>query len=157
MLECKKNLQVIWVIGIIFPVAWLGYFPPFFHEVFSEIFSPEWLHWVMHAILYAGLAALVMFNLHTQPGWKTFWRVILVTLSVGFLQEGFQLLSGVETLKLNILLDLGIDCAGTLFGYGLFTRIAWPLIDRSHSLRHTAHPGTGDLLPGPPGNLPPPC
>jgi VanZ family protein len=116
----RRILLLIWFIGILFPSAWLMQFSPALHDVYKKFFSPEWVHWVMHAILYTGLGILVILNLDLQPGRKTLEAIILVTLSAGILQEGFQLLSGVETINLNILLDLGIDFVGALLGYRLF-------------------------------------
>jgi VanZ family protein len=116
----KRFLLVLWLIGIIFPMAWLGRFSSRYHEVFNTIFSPEWMHWVMHAALYTGLVVLVMFNLGLPPGLKTLGWVLLITLGVGIIQEGLQLLSAGQTLRLNAVVDLGVDGIGALIGFGLY-------------------------------------
>jgi hypothetical protein len=41
-------------------MAWLGKFSSRYQELFTAVFSPEWMQWVMHAALYAGLAILII-------------------------------------------------------------------------------------------------
>jgi VanZ family protein len=116
----KRFLLALWLIGILFPLAWLGRFSPRYHEAFNAIFSPEWTHWVMHAALYTGLVVLVMVNLDLQPSLKTLGWVLLIMLGVGIIQEGLQLLSAVQILRLNTVVDLGVDGAGALIGFWFY-------------------------------------
>ena len=50
--------------------------------------------------------------------------ILLVALSAGIVQESLQLFSGVQVLRWNTILDLGVDSAGALAGYGLVWGIA---------------------------------
>jgi hypothetical protein len=115
----KRLLLVFWLIGIIFPMAWLGRFSSRYHVLFNTLFSPEWIHWGMHAVIFAGLVVLVMFAFDLDPSRQTLGIILLVAIGVGIVQESLQLLSGVQVLKWNTLLDLGVDSAGALAGYGV--------------------------------------
>jgi len=120
----KRILLVIWLIGIIFPMAWLGRFSSRYHNFFNALFSPEWVHWVMHAGLYTGLVILVICAFNLDSSGKTVVIALCVALGVGIVQESLQLLSGVQVLRWNTLLDLGVDSAGALAGYGLVWGVA---------------------------------
>jgi VanZ family protein len=77
----------------------------------------------MHAALYAGLVVLIMFAIDLRPSIKALIWVILISLGVGIVQEGLQLLSGAQSLRWNSLIDLGVDTGGALFGYIMVIRI----------------------------------
>jgi hypothetical protein len=53
----------------------------------------------------------------------------LVALAVGLLQEGLQLLSGVQIWRWNTLFDLGIDLLGAGMGVGILTFVSGQLND----------------------------
>jgi hypothetical protein len=117
----NRLLLAAWLAGILFPMAWLGRYSDRYKTLFNELFSSELVHYGMHTILFAGLAALlvVSFNLQRsgpRAASKTVALVLLVSLGIGGIQEGLQLISGVQILRLNTLLDLGIDMAGALTG-----------------------------------------
>jgi hypothetical protein len=112
----KRVLLAIWTLGILFPTAWMGRFSKGYSERFNTIFSPEWMHWVMHAGLYAGLAILILVIFDLRLALKALRCVLLIALGLGVLQESFRLLSNVQRLSLNSLYDLGIDLGGTLIG-----------------------------------------
>jgi len=79
------------------------------------------MHLVMHAALYAGLVVLVVAGFDLVLTRRTAVRLLLVALGVGLLQEGLQLIAGVQVLGWNTLLDLGVDLSGALLGYtGIF-------------------------------------
>jgi hypothetical protein len=70
----------------------------------------------------------VIWVFELSVGLKTLGIVILVGLLIGMLQEGLQLLVGVQVLRWNTLLDLGVDFLGVLIGFGIVTGIkngAW--------------------------------
>jgi len=115
----RRILLAIWVVGILFPMAWIGRYSSGFSKRFDAIFSPEWMHWVMHAGLYAGLTILILFAFDLRPTRKVFGWVLLIALGVGLTQESLQLLLDVQRLGLNSLFDLGIDLGGTLIGYSV--------------------------------------
>ena len=74
----------------------------------------------MHALLYAGLAVLIMIAFERPSTKSSLGLVLVTTLIVGGLQEGWQVLSGVQILRWNTVFDLGVDMLGALIGYGLF-------------------------------------
>jgi hypothetical protein len=111
----------LWLAGILFPMAWLGRFSPGYRRLFQAVFAPAWVHLVMHAALYAGLVVLVIVAFNLALTRRTTVRLLLTVLSVGLLQEGLQLIAGVQVLGWNTLLDLGVDLSGALLGYtGIF-------------------------------------
>lgn len=113
----------LWLIGILFPMAWFGNHSAEYKRIFDAAFSPEWMHWVMHAILYAGLAVLVMVVLDRSVTISSLGLILVITLVVGGLQEGWQILAGVQILRWNTLFDLGIDSLGAIIGFGGFALI----------------------------------
>jgi len=79
----------------------------------------------MHASLYAVLAGLVMISFNRPVKRSSLGFILLITLVVGVLQEGWQMLSGVQIMDWNTCLDLGIDLLGSLIGYGFYAMIYW--------------------------------
>lgn len=112
-------LLLLWLLGILFPMAWLGNFSSDYRQIFNAIFAPEWMHWLMHAVLYAGLAILlvVVFGLRLNRG--TVLLVLGVVLLVGSIQEGMQLFSAVQMMGWNSAFDLGVDLIGAGIGLGV--------------------------------------
>ncbi|MBC8507452.1 MAG: VanZ family protein [Anaerolineales bacterium] len=110
---------LLWLVGILFPMAWLGNFSEKFQQMFNTLFSPEWMHWIMHALLYAALAVLIMIVFERPLTKSSLGLVLVTTLIVGGLQEGWQVLSGVQILRWNTVFDLGVDMLGALIGFGL--------------------------------------
>ncbi len=100
-------------------MAWFGKHSTSFLRVFDAVFSPEWVHWVMHAFLYAGLAVLVIIAFDRPVTLRTLGLILIITLVVAGLQEGWQILSGVQILGWNTLLDLSVDTLGALIGLGV--------------------------------------
>ncbi len=112
-------LLLLWLLGILFPMAWLGNFSIRYRQTFNAAFAPEWMHWLMHAALYAGLAILlvVVFNLPLNR--CTVLLVLGTVLLVGIIQEGMQLFSAVQVISWNSLFDLGVDLVGAGIGLGV--------------------------------------
>jgi hypothetical protein len=83
-------LVVLWVLGILFPMALLAGIWPSFGRVFDAIFAPDWVHVVMHAFLYAVLAVILC---HWLPAncIRAVVTVLGLALLVGILQETLQL------------------------------------------------------------------
>ena len=109
-------------------MAWLGNLSVGYRQVFNAIFAPEWMHWLMHALLFAGLVTLVMFVFNLQLNFHTVLLLLGVVLFVGMAQEGAQLLSQTQMLCWNSIFDLGVDLVGAVIGLGIVWRIkkcAW--------------------------------
>jgi hypothetical protein len=125
-------LLVLWLLGILFPMAWLGNFSTSYRRVFNAIFTPEWMHWLMHAALYAGLVILLVGGFRLPLDRRTVLFVLAVVLLVGLIQEGMQLFSAVQIVSWNSLFDLGVDLIGAGIGLGL----VWG-IRKASGLRNT--------------------
>ena len=88
----------------------------------------EWTHILSHFLLYAGLGVLniLAFADHPSPGGfrRTTLRLLILVLLVGTVQEGLQHLTGsTQPGALPSLFDLGVDLAGSMLGFAIFTRI----------------------------------
>ena len=114
---------LVWLIGLLFPLAWLGNFSTSYRRGFDAVFGPEWVHIVMHTALFAGLSILLAIVLDLR---LHRWGVLIVlslTLGVAILQESIQLFSqGAAFSQAKALsraiFDLGIDLLGSLLGLG---------------------------------------
>jgi hypothetical protein len=115
----KRTLWIItllWMLGILFPLAALGSSWDVFGQVFDRVFSPGWMHVLMHALLYAVLGFLLA-RLVSPAGWKGVLLACCLCLLAGILHESIQVLAlgffpglGAE------LFDLGVDLAGGTAG-----------------------------------------
>jgi len=119
MLARKVFILLLWLLGILFPMAWLGNFSGNYRQVFNFIFAPEWMHWLMHAILYAGLAILLMIVFSLPSNRQSTLLVFGIVILVGVIQEILQLLSEVQIKSWNSLFDLGVDLIGATLGLGV--------------------------------------
>ena len=112
----KRNLfLVFWTIGILMPVAWLLRPSPVAYRIFNTLFSPAWMHILMHTLLFAVLGALLMQSLSGTPARRIGLTLSLV-LAAAILQEGFQLLSRQSVLHPDNLFDITVDMLGGLLG-----------------------------------------
>lgn len=109
----------MWLIGILFPMAWLGNFSDGYRQAFNSIFAPEWVHWLMHAALYAGLAILEVTVFNLPLNHKTVLLIFGSVLLVGLIQESLQLFSNVQIVSWNSAFDLGVDLSGAGIGLGM--------------------------------------
>ena len=110
------------ILVLLFPAASLGRFSVVYGRAFIMVFGPEWVHIVLHIILYAGLSALLVHVLRLR-GRNTLF-VLLIILAVGISQETIQALSqglallGRATLT-NATFDLFVDLVGGLLGLAM--------------------------------------
>ncbi len=112
----KRNLfLVFWIVGILMPMAWLVRPSPVAYRIFNTLFSPAWMHILMHSLLFAVLGALLMQRLSGTPARRIGLTLTLV-LAAAILQEGFQLLSRQSVLHPDNLFDIGVDMLGGLLG-----------------------------------------
>jgi hypothetical protein len=110
---------LLWVLGILFPIGWLGRFSPAFRLVFDRVFGPLWMHIFMHALLFAGLMILLVVAGGKPVSRRSAWKFLAAALLAGLLQEGFQAWSQGSFSAPASLFDLGVDLAGGLLGLGL--------------------------------------
>jgi hypothetical protein len=50
---------IFWLLGILFPMAFLGIVWPAFGQLFNSVFAPGRIHVIMHPFLYAVLGILL--------------------------------------------------------------------------------------------------
>ena len=115
----RIGLLLLWLLGILFPMAWLGKFSGQYRQIFNAIFAPEWMHWLMHAALYAGLAILLVVVFDLALNRRTVLLVLSAVFLVGIIQEGMQLFSRVQIINWNSVFDLGVDLIGAVIGLGV--------------------------------------
>jgi VanZ family protein len=110
---------VLWIIGILFPIEFLARVWPVFGGVFNAVFSPDWVHIVMHTLLYTMLVFLLSQDISPVSP-KAILILVGLGLLVGCLQEGLQLLSaGSWPGWPPEILDLFVDLMGTIIGISI--------------------------------------
>lgn len=110
----------LWVLGIIFPMAWFAHTNHNLDLAFDRTFSPGWVHVVMHLLLFFVLGAGVVYLLRRRKG--AWLEAVVVILIVAVLQEGFQLMAaGMVEPALGEVFDVGIDLVGGGAGIGVAT------------------------------------
>ena len=117
---------ILWLVGLIFPLGWLGHFSATYRRAFDAMFGPEWVHVVMHAGLYFVLGILLAHAIRLSMDWRGVLLVTAIILGVGIIQEFLQLFSqGGHPLEriaqLRAGFDLGVDLASGLLGLGVLT------------------------------------
>ena len=116
-------LLLLWIIGILAPMAWLARFIPGYDALFTFIFGPPWMHWISHAFLFAVLAFLVLTLMRPLGGKQFWWRalgVFLLVLIVAFLQERLQLWYKLRPWGSDESFDLMVDGVGSALGAAIF-------------------------------------
>jgi hypothetical protein len=116
---CSRLWLLLWLVGILFPMAWLVRFSPACRRMFDRVFGPAWVHALMHAILFGGLVVLLTFVFRLPVDHRTALVAISAVLALGALQEGFQVLSqGFLSLE-GAAVDLGVDLSGGILGLAI--------------------------------------
>jgi VanZ family protein len=110
---------VLWIAGILFPMEFLARVWPAFGKIFNPIFSPDWVHIVMHTLLYSGLVFLLAQAISPISA-----KAVLVLMGmgvlVGCLQESVQLLIARAWPGWPAeILDLSVDLMGASIGISL--------------------------------------
>lgn len=107
---------LIWILGILFPMAFLGRVWPAFGRLFDLVFAPNWMHVLMHGLLYAVLGFLL-------AGWikpvsiRAGIKLIGLVMLVGILHESLQLLTaGIWPGWAPEVFDLAVDLGGAVCG-----------------------------------------
>jgi hypothetical protein len=114
----------LWILGILFSDGFFTGTWEAFGRVFHAIFSPGWLHIMMHALLYAVLGFLLAIWIRPISA-KHFLSLAGVIFLVGCLHETLQLLTaGTWPGLLPELYDLLVDVSGAALGMGLWK--FWP-------------------------------
>ena len=112
---------LLWLVGILFPMAWASRSSSAWNEWFNRIFAPIWLHILMHATLYAVLALGLSWLLE---GHLRKWQLWGIVLLVAFAQEGLQLWGAARLPAWSEVFDLIVDTGGAIIGL-LIWRYLW--------------------------------
>jgi hypothetical protein len=127
----KRIFLLLWITGILFPIAWIRRFSNRFQGYYEVLFSREWVHIIMHIVLFAGLALLILTVSDLSLTRKGLGLILLITLAVGITQEIFQQISGhIPDWRWNSLLDLGVDLSGATLGFGV--AVFYQKVRRTH-------------------------
>jgi len=131
----RQWILLLWLAGILLPMAWLAHFIPGYNQLFNFVFGPAWMHWISHALLFAVLSFLLL-SILTGNGEMQWPRVALVAgivLAAAILQEGFQLWYKQRTWGADEWFDLTVDMTGALLG----ALVWWGLRQRRLSRRQS--------------------
>ena len=75
----RHIVLLLWILGILLPIAWLSQYSPGCVQVFGFLFAPLWMHLLMHALLFAVLGYLAACLLQ-QRFMATTWAAVLGAL-----------------------------------------------------------------------------
>jgi hypothetical protein len=119
----KLRLAVLlWITGILFPLAWFSRMDPAAKSLFNSAFASGWTHVVMHAMLYAVLASGLSTILPSGPR-RMPWRILAILLLVGLTQEALQFLPYHSLPNLDSAFDLLVDLSGGALGLIIYSFI----------------------------------
>ena len=111
-------ILLLWLLGILAPMAWLARFIPGYDQLFNFIFGPAWMHWVGHALLFAVLSFLLLTLLvpKGQVRWSRVALALILVLAVAWAQENIQLWYKARAWGGDEWFDLGVDVSGAAAG-----------------------------------------
>jgi VanZ family protein len=110
---------ILWLVGILFPMAFLGRFWPAFGKVFDRFFATDLSHLVFHAFLYAILAVLLCRWIRPADS-KAWPRVSAVILFIACLHEGIQVVLAAQWPGWPAeLTDISVDLVGAILGLAI--------------------------------------
>jgi len=114
----RRWLLLLWLLGILLPMAWLARFIPGYNELFNFVFGPTWMHWVSHALLFAVLSFLLLALLVSQgqARWTRVATVFALVLLIAWSQERIQLWYKARAWGGDEWFDLAVDMTGALLG-----------------------------------------
>jgi hypothetical protein len=115
----KRLWLIFWLLGILFPMAFLGTIWPAFGYLYNAVFAPGWMHVIMHTFLYAVLGILLSYWFKSLSI-RSVVIVIGLAFLVGCFHEGLQILTaGHWPGWFPEIFDLSVDIAGATIGLAL--------------------------------------
>ncbi len=115
----SRIILILWILGILFPMAFLGRLWPAFGTAFNRFFATAAMHVLFHACLYAVLVFLLAQWMKPETS-AAFLKVLAGVFLVGLLHEAIQVaLAGVWPGWAAELTDLGVDLGGGAIGLAL--------------------------------------
>ena len=131
----RIGILTLWLVGMIFPVNWLRRVSPTFRRHYDPLVPLEWVHVVMHMLLFAVLVILLIYVFQLPLNgeerssslkktrrvfpWRTALIVLGTILVVGIFQEILQLQVKGRAFWWYEVYDLAVDLAGGMFGLGI--------------------------------------
>lgn len=116
----KIHILVLWLCATLFPLNWLRRQSALARHYFDAAFSAEWVHVVLHLLLYAGLVILIINTFNLPLTRRTALILVGIILAVATVQELFQLLSKTRSWNWWDSFDLLVDLLGGAIGWGLY-------------------------------------
>ena len=117
----KLRLAVaLWIIGILFPLAWFSRMNPAASSLFKTTFNSSWTHIAMHSMLY--LVLVMGLALIWRDRQQIHWKILWVVLLVGITQEVLQVIPYGTLPTLDAAFDILVDLMGGTIGLLLY---AW--------------------------------
>jgi hypothetical protein len=129
----------LWLAGILFPLVGMRHFSTTYRGIIDALFGMEWVHVVMHVILFAGLSILLMLVFQANLSWRTVLIILGAVLLTGIAQEFLQWISqGISPWRPESLLasgyDLCVDLSAALLGLGLIWLVQARLVVSNKNL-----------------------
>ncbi len=121
----RWRVILLWILGILLPMAWFGRFCPAYARIFGFLFGPLWMHLLMHAFLFAVLGWLVAHGMrHALP---VMYRVrlpgaLVVVAVIALLQEGIQPSYKARPWGRDEMLDVAVDIGAGAVGAAVCLR-----------------------------------
>ena len=115
----RIGILLFWLAGTIFPINWLRRVSPTFRHYYDPLVPLEWVHIVMHTLLFVGLTLLLIYVFQLPLNRRTVLIVLGTLLVVGLFQEILQLWSKQRPFMWYEVYDLAVDLTAGVLGLGL--------------------------------------
>ena len=112
-------ILILWLVGMIFPVNWLRHVSPTFRQHYDPLVPLEWVHIVMHTLLFAVFVVLLIYVFQPPLNRRTALTVLGTLLVVGIFQEILQLRVKARPFMWYEVYDLAVDLAAGVLGLGI--------------------------------------
>ena len=119
-MDKRKIFLVLWLFGMLFPLNLVWKLSEYVRQALNALISSELSHVVGHTILFGGLVFMLLYIFDLPLTRRTAVLMVLNVLSVGFLQEFFQLQVKARSFGWPETFDLMVDLAGGLLGWLVF-------------------------------------
>jgi hypothetical protein len=120
----RKWILILWIAAIVFPLNWLRRESTFVRQNFDAAFQAEWVHIVMHLILFAGLVVLLLSALRLPRTPRSALVALVILLAVAVTQEMLQLQVKARPFGGPEWFDLGVDLVGGAIGWWVHGKIS---------------------------------
>ena len=125
MEKIGRAALLLWLAGILFPMAWVSRSDLVWNQWFNRVFAPTWVHVVMHAGLYAVLVMGLCWLFAKRLRGLQLWGIVLL---VALAQEGLQLWGAARLPGWGEGFDLLVDAGGAAIGW-----LIWRLLRGRHT------------------------